>query len=124
MAEGLARHLFGNMAEVQSAGSNPLMVNPLAVQVMEEIGIDISHHRSKSVDEIDPDGIDLVITLCAEEVCPVFLGKAKRLHWPFNDPAPVQGSEEQKLQKFREVRDQISVKIRQSLQELENHSPL
>ncbi|MBI4237567.1 MAG: arsenate reductase ArsC [Deltaproteobacteria bacterium] len=118
MAEGLAKHLFGDRMHFMSAGSNPSRVNPLAIQVMKEIGIDISGHRSKSVTEIDPEDIDLVITLCAEEVCPIFLGKAERLHWSFNDPVSLQGSEEQKLQKFREIRDQISLKIRQRFKEL------
>ena len=82
MAEGLARALFGERALVQSAGSSPSRVNPLAIQVMSELGIDITKQCSKSVDTIAPRIVDLVITLCAEEVCPVFLGEAKRLHWP------------------------------------------
>ena len=112
MAEGLARHLLGDQVQVQSAGSKPSVVNPLAIEVMKEIGIDISGHRSKSVDEIDADNIDLVITLCAEEVCPIFLGKAKRLHWPLPDPAAVQTTPAAQLQAFREVRAQIAERLK------------
>lgn len=107
MAEGLARQVFGGQALVQSAGSRPSKVNPFAVRALAEVGIDISAHRSKSVEEIDPATVETVVTLCAEEVCPVFLGKAERLHWPLPDPAGQEGTDEQKLQKFREVRDEI-----------------
>lgn len=111
MAEGLAKAALGDKALIQSAGSKPSRVNPLAIQVLAEIGIDISHNRSKSVDEIDPATVDTVITLCAEEECPVFLGKAERLHWGLPDPASVQGTEEEKLMKFREIRDEIKKRI-------------
>jgi arsenate reductase len=87
MAEGIARAIFGGAVRVQSAGSKPAGVNPLAVAAMAEIGIDLSAQRSKSVVSIDPASVDTVITLCAEEVCPVFLGGARRLHWPIPDPA-------------------------------------
>src|SRR5437660_1784371 len=87
MAEGLARALFGDAARVQSAGSRPSRVNPYAVAVMAELGIDLTVHTSKSVDTIDPRTVDTVVTLCAEEVCPVLLGAARRLHWPIDDPA-------------------------------------
>ena len=86
MAEALARQLLGPRAEVMSASSNPSTVNPYAIEAMAEIGIDISGHRSKLVDEIDLTGIDLIVTLCAEEVCPVVPGRVKRLHWPIPDP--------------------------------------
>ena len=112
MAEGLARHLFGDKIIVQSAGSKPSKVNPLAIQVMKEIGIDISDHRSKSVDEIDPASVDKVITLCAEEVCPVFLGNAERLHWPLTDPATSEKSQTDQLKQFRVVRDQILERLK------------
>ena len=82
MAEGLAREIFGDRVPVQSAGSEPSFVNPYALEVMREVDIDLGTHHSKSVQTIDPASVDTVITLCAEEVCPVFLGKAKRLHWP------------------------------------------
>lgn len=87
MAEGLARHLLGDQATVMSAGSTPSRVNPYAVEAMAEIGIDISGQHSKSVDDIDPAGLALVVTLCAEEVCPVLPGRVQRLHWPIADPA-------------------------------------
>ena len=112
MAEGLARQLFGDTVRVQSAGSRPTRVNPLAIQVMKEIGIDISKHVAKSVDTIDPASVDITITLCAEEVCPVFLGKAARLHWPIPDPAGhEEEAHEQQLQRFRAARDQIRGRI-------------
>ncbi len=105
MAEGLARRLFGDRVRVQSAGSQPSRVNPLAIHAMAELGIDLVDHRSKSVDDIDPASIDTVITLCAEEVCPVWLGQATRLHWPFPDPAA--GG----IELFRSVRDQIRARL-------------
>ncbi len=110
MAEGLARHLWGDRVRVDSAGSQATRVNPLAVEVLREIGIDIGHHTSKSVDSIDPRSIDTVITLCAEEVCPVFLGHARRLHWPLPDPAAA-GSGPAAIGKFRAVRDELKRRI-------------
>ena len=86
LAEGLARAHFGDRIRIQSAGSRATRVNPLAIEALAEIGIDGSAQRSKSVDEIDPTTVDLVITLCAEEVCPAVLGAARRLHWPIADP--------------------------------------
>jgi arsenate reductase len=83
IAEGLARQILGSQITIQSAGSKATTVNLFAIRAMNEIGIDISKQKSKSVDSIDPQTVDTVITLCAEEVCPVFLGKAKKLHWPF-----------------------------------------
>ncbi len=113
MAEGLARHLWGDAVQVQSAGSRPTRVNPYAVRAMAEIGIDLSGQRSKSVDTIDPATVDLVITLCADEVCPVFLGDAQRLHWPLPDP---DGRDEaltdaERLDRFRRVRDAIRARL-------------
>jgi arsenate reductase len=105
MAEGLARRLFGDRVRVQSAGSRPTRVNPLAIQAMAELGIDLGDHRSKSVDDIDPASVDTVITLCAEEVCPVWLGRATRLHWPVPDPAA------RGIELFRSVRDQIRAQL-------------
>lgn len=107
MAEGLARAAFGDRIQVQSAGSHPSTVNPLAVAALAELGIDISAHRSKSVGSIDPATVATVVTLCAEEVCPVFLGQAVRLHWPLPDPAAAQGTDEERLASFRLVRDEI-----------------
>jgi len=109
MAEGLARHLFGDRITVQSAGSKPATVHPHAVAVMSEIGIDISGHSSKAVDDIDIAAVDTVVTLCAEEVCPVFPGHVRRLHWPVDDPAKhVDGDDETRsVERFREARDRI-----------------
>jgi arsenate reductase (thioredoxin) len=97
------------MVTIMSAGSAPTRINPLAVQALSEIGIDISKQQSKGVNAIEPAGIDLVITLCAEEVCPVFLGRAKRLHWPLPDPAAASG--ENAIERFREVRDALQKRI-------------
>ena len=113
MAEGLARATFGDAVRVQSAGSAPSRVNPYAVRAMAELGIDLGAHSSKSVDTIDPAGVDLVITLCAEEVCPVFLSDAARLHWPLQDPDRKHEdlSDEQRLEYFRVARDEIRSRI-------------
>jgi len=109
MAEGLARKLFGSRVAVQSAGSAPSHVNPYAIEVMREVGVDLTTHASKSVQTIDPATVSTVITLCAEEVCPVFLGQARRLHWPIADPASKDPaiSREEMLTRFRTARDQI-----------------
>lgn len=114
MAEGLARRLLGARVSVQSAGSEPSTVNPYAVEVMSELGIDLTTHHSKSVQEIDPATVGTVITLCAEEVCPVFLGSARRLHWPIEDPASKDTSipREAMLTRFRSARDQIQAKLK------------
>jgi arsenate reductase (thioredoxin) len=113
MAEGLFRQEAGDAYEVFSAGTRPAQVRPEAIAVMREIGIDISGHRSKSVDEFSGERLDLVITVCdnANETCPVFPGAVQRLHWPFQDPAAVAGSEEQRRTAFRTVRDQIHARI-------------
>ena len=110
-AEGLARARFGGRLAVQSAGSRPTHVNPYAIEVMRELGIDLSGHTSKSVDAIDPASVDTVITLCAEEVCPVFLSNARRLHWPIPDPAGPDLPREEMLQRFRTARDTIRAKL-------------
>lgn len=113
LAEGLARAIFGDRVPVMSAGSEPSTVNQYAVEVMRELGIDLSTHRSKSVQTIDPAGVGTVITLCAEEVCPVFLGKMRRLHWPIPDPASKDPSlsREEMLARFRTARDSIRAMI-------------
>jgi arsenate reductase len=114
MAEGLFRQAGGDRYEVFSAGTKPSLVRPEAIAVMREIGIDISGHRSKSVDEFAGQDLDLVITACdnAKESCPVFPGRTQRLHWPFEDPAALAGSEEQRLAAFRSIRDQIQARIK------------
>ena len=123
MAEAIARQLAGNRLAIQSAGSAPSEVNPLAIQALAEIGIDADGQRSKSVDEIDRATVDTVITLCAEEeVCPVYLGTARRLHWPLPDPAGHGEDEEASLERFRSVRDELGRRIAAWLQQ-EGHSP-
>jgi len=112
MAEGLARHFWGPDVTTQSAGSNPGSVNPRAIDVMNELGIDITRNYSKSVDSIDLTKIDIVITLCAEEVCPVAMIKSgKRLHWGVEDPAHKPGTSDEILQHFRKARDEIKHRI-------------
>lgn len=113
IAEGLARRRFGDRVRVQSAGSSPSRVNPFAIEVMGEVGIDLAGHASKSADGIDPATVDTVITLCAEEVCPVFLGGARRIHWPIPDPASDDPSlgREQLLERFRTARAQIDGRL-------------
>ncbi|MEZ4224787.1 MAG: arsenate reductase ArsC [Polyangiaceae bacterium] len=119
MAEGLARDLYGDAVTVQSAGSKPTRVNPYAIEVMRELGIDLAAQHSKAVEEIDPATVHTVITLCAEEVCPVFLGNARRLHWPLPDPASDEPlSEAQMLARFRAARDSLRVKLEQYREEL------
>lgn len=121
MAEGLMRHYAGNEFQVFSAGLDPKGVNPLAIQAMHEIGIDISHHTSKDVRTFLGQSFSYLITVCsnAEDRCPIFPGVFFRLFWPFDDPAAETGSEEHKLQKFREVRDLIDIKIKMWLAERE-----
>ena len=112
MAEGLLRHLgnaAGDRFEVESAGTRPGRVRPEAIAVMRELGIDISGHRSKSVDEFAGQRFDYVLTVCdnARETCPIYPGHTNRLHHSFDDPAAVKGDEEERLAAFRRVRDEI-----------------
>jgi arsenate reductase (thioredoxin) len=113
MAEGLVNHDLAGEFQAFSAGTDPSDVHPVAVAVMGELGIDISHHRSKSMDEFANEKFDYVITLCdqANESCPVFFGGTQRLHMGFDDPAAAMGSEEEKRSAFRKVRDQIREKV-------------
>jgi protein-tyrosine-phosphatase len=113
MAEGLARKRFGDHVRVQSAGSQPSRVNPYAIEVMREVGVDLTSHASKSVETIDADSVGTVVTLCAEEVCPLFLGKARRLHWPIEDPASDDPSlsRDAMLARFRTARDRIDARL-------------
>ncbi len=115
MAEGILWHLRGNEFDVFSAGTRHSVVNPMAIKVMAEIGIDISGHRSKSVEEFQGMNFDFVITTCdaARENCPVFPGKASHLHWSFNDPAKAAGSGEEILSAFRKIRDEIKQRIQE-----------
>ena len=109
IAEGLLRHFGGDKFEVFSAGVDPKGVNPLSIKVMGEVDIDISNHKSKSVDEFLSGEFDYVITVCdnAKKVCPVFPGKFEKLHWDLVDPAEAKGTEEEKLKVFRKIRDQM-----------------
>ena len=125
MAEGLLRQMASDVYEVASAGVAPSRVRPEAIEVMREMGIDISAHRSKSVEEFTGHQIDYVITVCdnAREHCPVFPGQAKRIHWSFDDPAAADGDELARLAVFRRVRDEIGERLRAFVMET-NQSPL
>lgn len=114
MAEGLLREAGRNRFEVFSAGTHPSRVNPLAIEAMREVGIDISGHRSKSVNEFAGQEFDYVITVCdnAAENCPVFPGRTKRIHWSFDDPAAAEGDDTERLAVFRRVRDEINERLR------------
>lgn len=113
MAEGLARALLGADCVIQSAGSRPTLLSPHAIEVLRESGLDIGAQHSKSVETIDPKTVDLVITLCQEEICPVFLGSAERLHWPIADPASPGATlpREEMLRRFRRARDEIRLRL-------------
>jgi len=114
MAEGVLRHCAGEKIEVVSAGSRPAKLNPVAVKVMEEIGIDIASHRSKHMDEFRGQRFDLVITVCDDvrETCPVFPGGLKQLHWSFPDPPHNERVTEKVIEEFRHIRDMIYLKFK------------
>jgi arsenate reductase len=116
MAEGILRALNGEEYDVESAGVEPSRVRPEAIAAMREIGIDISSHHSKSVDEFVGQHFDYVITVCdnAKESCPVFPAETKRIHWSFTDPAAVSGNEKVRLAAFRKVRDEIRERLREN----------
>jgi arsenate reductase len=116
MAEGWLRHLAGDRYDVCSAGTQPVGLNPGSVEAMAEVGIDISHHRSKHVEEYTTQPIDYVITVCdrAKESCPRWSGAIHLLHWSFDDPAAVSDTTERR-QVFRRVRDEIASSIREFL---------
>jgi len=117
MAEGLLRHLAGDRFEAMSAGTEATHVRPLAVRAMEEIGIDISGQESKTLDRYLREPFDYVITVCddANDACPFFPGATKRLHWSFEDPSKTEGTEEERLEVFRSVMDQIRERIEDDL---------
>jgi arsenate reductase len=119
MGEGLFRAEGGTRFEVFSAGTKPSSVRPEAIAAMREIGVDISTQRSKSVDEYSGHSFDYVVTVCdnARDNCPVFPAGTARLHWSFEDPAAVEGSEEQRLAAFRRIRDQIRERVKAFLRE-------
>jgi arsenate reductase len=123
LAEGMAKLLFGNKAEIMSAGSKPASVNQFAAKALTEAGFDPAGLYSKSVSDLPEEflnSLDYVITLCAEEVCPLILSGAKKLHWPLPDPAGKSGTEEEQLSLFRQTRDEI----KQRLQEFQTAFPL
>jgi arsenate reductase (thioredoxin) len=119
MAEGLLRHFAGGAVEVYSAGTKPAGVNPLAVEAMREVNIDIAAQRSKSVSEFANQNFDTVITVCdsAAEQCPIFPGAPQRIHWSLRDPAAVAGTHAERLQAFRQVREALTAHLRQFLSE-------
>jgi protein-tyrosine-phosphatase len=123
MAEGIARSLAPAGTKIWSAGSRPTSVRPEAITVLREIGIDISGRRAKAVGEIPSAEVDTVITLCGEEECPLFLGKATRLHWGLPDPAAVNGSEAERLDAFRKVRDELRRRIESLVAQLSSQEP-
>lgn len=126
MAEGLLRYMAGNRFEVRSAGVEPGTLNPLAVEAMAEIGIDISHHKAEGIQTyLGHFPVYYLIVVCdkAAQTCPrIWPGARERLHWFFDDPAAVQGTREQKLAAFRRVRDEIGLKIEQWLESLGMHA--
>jgi arsenate reductase (thioredoxin) len=125
MAEGLLCHLVGDRFEAMSAGTEATRVRPLAVRAMEEIGIDISGQESKTLDRFLGESFDYVITVCddANEACPFFPAAANRLHWSFEDPSRVEGSEEERLAIFRSMRDRIHRRIEEDLINTEELGP-
>ena len=123
MAEGLLRHMAGDRFEVASAGLEPSHIRPHAIEAMREVGIDISCHRSKSVDEFRGQEFDYVITVCdnANERCPVFPAKTQRIHWSYEDPAAAQGNEPMRLSVFRRVREEIRERLQEFVLSCRNH---
>ncbi len=117
MAEGLLRHLGNERFEVFSAGTEATLVRPMAIQAMAELGIDISHQHSKTLDRYLGEPLDDVITVCdtAAEACPVFPGATRRRHWSFEDPSKATGSETEQLKVYRQVRDEIRSRIENEL---------
>lgn len=114
MAEGLLRSMAGDRFEVSSAGTKPSLVRPEAIAAMRDLGVDITSHRSKSVDEFSGSHFDYVVTVCdnAKESCPVFPAETQRVHWSFEDPAAVEGDDATRLAAFRTIRDQIAERFR------------
>lgn len=119
MAEGLLRHGAGDRYDVQSAGTKPSSVRPEAIEVMNEVGLDIAGQRSKSVDEFAKEEFDYIITVCdnARQNCPVFPGSGHYIHWSIDDPAAAQGSDEERKRSFRRTRDDLAARIKAFLAE-------
>jgi arsenate reductase len=113
MAEGIVNHFFGDKIEAFSAGTQASYVNPTAIEVMKEIGIDISQHQSKNLSAFDGQSFDYVITLCgsANEACPIYIGGTKKIHIGFDDPAKATGTQDEILKEFCRVRDEIKEKL-------------
>ena len=111
MAEGLGRALAPQGTRVMSAGSEPTQVRPQAIEALREIGLDIQSHTSKSIDEVPINNMDLVITLCADEVCPILPTTVRYLHWPLPDPAGAGNTPEEELEAFRRVRDELKARL-------------
>jgi arsenate reductase len=124
MGEGLFRREVGDSFQVESAGTKPGFVRPEAIAAMREIGVDISGHRSKSVDEFAGQNFDYVVTVCdnARDACPVFPGATVRIHWSFEDPAAAQGTEEERVAEFRRIRNQIHERVRAFAEALKSGS--
>lgn len=125
MAEGFLRAIAGDRFEAASAGTEATRVHPLAIQAMGEVGIDVSGHTSKTIDVFLGRPWDYVITVCdsASERCPVFPGRTTRIHWSLDDPSQAAGTEEERLNTFRRVRDEISARLREWLAHLERSTP-
>ena len=125
MAEGFLRALAENRFELASAGTAATRVHPLAIQAMDEVGIDLSGHTSKTIDALLGQPWNYVITVCdsASQRCPVFPGRTTRIHWSFDDPSQATGTDEERLQTFRRVRDQIITRIREWVADLERSTP-
>jgi arsenate reductase len=123
MAEGLLRDMAGDRIEVASAGVAPTNVKPEAIEAMKEIGIDISNHRSKSIDELITQAFDYVITVCdnANQHCPVFPGACRRIHWSIEDPAAVAGDDETRLEAFRKARNELRERLDKFIEEEVGH---
>jgi arsenate reductase len=114
LAEGIAKQIFGGNADIRSAGSQPTKVNPFAIRTLNEVGAEIRSLYSKTVDNLPRefvDQLDYVIILCAEEVCPVIISEAKKLHWPLPDPAGKDGTDDEHLSRFRATRDEIRKRL-------------
>lgn len=113
MAEGFLRHVGGITFDIEGAGVSPSQIRPEAIEVMDEIGILLTGHYSKSGDEFVGQEFDYIITVCenAKESCPVFPGNAERIHWGFDDPAAIEGTHKEKIESFRRVRDEITDKL-------------
>ncbi len=123
LAEGMAKIIFGNRAQIMSAGSQPAKVNPFGAKALKEVGFDASSLYSKAVSDLPKDfvdSLDYVITLCAEEVCPVILSKARKLHWPLPDPAGRAGTDDEQMEIFRSTRDEIRSRLEEFGKELLN----